>query len=68
MDPKLSLIYMISFFFVTIAFAFAVFLLVWVKKQKNENKKIQEVSALIKAGANTFMKKEYKVLAIFAGV
>ncbi|HAZ18649.1 MAG TPA: sodium-translocating pyrophosphatase, partial [Clostridiales bacterium] len=59
---------MISFFFVTIAFAFAVFLLVWVKKQKNENKKIQEVSALIKAGANTFMKKEYKVLAIFAGV
>lgn len=65
---QLSLMYLISFFAVVIAFAFAAYLHVWVKKQKTENKKIMEVSALIKAGANTFIRKEYKILAVFAGV
>ena len=50
------------------AFAFAAYLYLWVKKQKTENAKIQEVSLLIKQGANTFMRREYKVLAKFAGV
>ena len=31
-----------------------------------ENEKIKEVSALIKEGANTFMRREYTVLAKFA--
>ena len=51
-----------------LAFAFAVYLYLWVKKRRVENKKIQEVSALIKEGANTFMRREYKILAIFAGI
>ena len=38
------------------------------KKQKTENAKIQEVSLLIKQGANTFMRREYLVLAKFAAV
>lgn len=64
----MSLIYVISLFSVLIAFAFAAYLLLWVKKQKCDNAKIVEVAGLIKAGANTFMRKEYLVLAKFAGV
>lgn len=61
-------VYSISLLAVIVAFAFAVYLYLWVKKQKTVNKKILEVSELIHAGANTFMRKEYKILAKFAGV
>ena len=68
MDASMTLIYCVSFFSVVIALAFAVYLHLWVKHQPVENRTIREVSALIKAGANTFMRKEYRILAIFAGV
>ena len=68
MDASMTLIYCVSFFSVAIALAFAVYLHLWVKRQPVENRTIREVSALIKAGANTFMRKEYRILAIFAGV
>ena len=68
MEPLMSLIYGISFFVVLIAFAFAYYLHLWVKGQKTENEKIIEVSQLIQAGANTFMRREYGILAKFAGV
>ena len=64
----LQLVYTVSFFAVIIAFAYAVYLHFWVKKQPTVNKKIIEVSDLIHAGANTFMRKEYRILAKFAGV
>ncbi len=57
----------LSFSAVAAAFAFAVYLYFWVKKQPCENKRILEVSSLIRAGADTFMKREYGVLARFAG-
>src|SRR5699024_1188694 len=44
------------------------YLHLWVKGQKTENEKIIEVSQLIQAGANTFMRREYGILARFAGV
>ena len=68
MDNQLSLFYGLSFLTVAIAFAFAAYLYLWVKKQKTVNRKIEEVSALIKQGANTFMRREYIVLAKFAVV
>lgn len=68
MVSNLSWVYGISFLAVAIAFAFAAYLFAWVQKQKSENAKIVEVSALIKAGANTFLRREYRVLAIFAGI
>lgn len=68
MKPELSLIYVVSFLVVAIAFGFAVYLYLWVKRQKTVNVKITEVAGLIKAGADTFMKKEYRLLAIFAGI
>ena len=67
-EPQLPLFYALSFIAVAIAFAFATYLYFWVKRRKTENARIAEISALIKEGANTFMRKEYKILAIFAGV
>ena len=68
MQASLSLMYVISLFSVLIAFAFAVYLFLWVRRQKSTNARINEVAALIKEGANTFMRKEYRVLSIFAGI
>ncbi len=68
MEQHLSLFYGLSFLIAAIAFAYAAYLYVWVKRQPLENKKIIEVAGLIRNGANTFMSREYKILAIFAGV
>ena len=66
MEHQLSLFYGLSFLTAILAFAFAAYLYLWVKKQPTKNAKIIEVSKLIKEGANTFMRREYKILAIFA--
>lgn len=50
------------------SFIFAAWLYKWVQKQPSSNKKIAEVGQLIRQGAKTFLNKEYKVLARFAGV
>ena len=68
MEQYLSLFYRLSFLTVAIAFAYAIYLFLWVKRQPVTNRKIKEVAALIREGANTFMGREYKVLAIFASV
>ena len=68
MSISLPVVYGRSFLTAAIAFAFAAYLHQWVKKQKTVNARIDEVSTLIKEGANTFMTREYKILAIFAGV
>ena len=56
----------ISFLTTILAFAFAAYLYLWVKKQPTVNATIVDVSGLIKEGANTFMTREYKILAMFA--
>ncbi len=66
--PDIKLFYGISFLIAAIAFLFAAYLYVWVKKQQQTNKRITEVAGLIRDGANTFMKREYKILAVFSGV
>ncbi len=68
MSISLPVVYGLSFLTAAIAFAFAAYLHLWVKKQKTVNARIDEVSTLIKEGANTFMTREYKILAIFACV
>jgi len=50
------------------SFLFAGWLYSWVKKQPSSNKRVAEVGQLIRNGANTFLRKEYTVLARFAGV
>lgn len=66
MEQNLHLFYGLSFLTVAIAFAFALYLYLWVRKAKVKNKRIEEISQLIKEGANTFMAREYKILAVFA--
>ncbi|MBQ1264295.1 MAG: sodium-translocating pyrophosphatase [Oscillospiraceae bacterium] len=66
MELSATAFYLLSFLTAAIAFAFAAYLYLWVKKHKVENGRIEEVSQLIKEGANTFMRREYKILAVFA--
>ena len=66
MEASVGLIYAICVLAIVLAFVYAVYLALWVKKQKQENKTITRVADLIRSGANTFMRKEYAVLAVFA--
>ena len=50
------------------AFVYAAWLAKWVRAQKNENKEIERIAGLIRSGADAFMRKEYLILAVFAGV
>ena len=38
------------------------------KKQTSSNKRVEEIGKLVRKGANTLLRKEYKILAIFSGV
>lgn len=49
------------------SFLFAVWLYKWVERQPSSNVQIARIGELIRGGANTFLKKEYAVLAKFAG-
>lgn len=66
--------YDITFFLVVsiivsfLAFIFAAWLYQWVHRRPSSNKRIAEIGGLIKNGANTFLTKEYTMLAKFAGV
>jgi len=50
------------------AFLLAGWLYLWVKKQDSSNPKIENISELIKSGANTFLRKEYIILAKFGAL
>ena len=63
---SLGLFYGLSFLTAIIAFAFALYLYLWVKKERVQNARIDEISKLIKQGADTFMTREYRILAAFA--
>ena len=58
-------------FIFSIAISIAAFLLAgwlynWVNKQESNNEKINTIASMIRSGANTFLKKEYIILAKFA--
>ncbi|MFA5007429.1 MAG: sodium-translocating pyrophosphatase [Candidatus Izemoplasmatales bacterium] len=59
--------FLLSILVAVAAFVFAVWLYLWVRRQPAENAKILTIGEFIKSGANTFLKKEYLVLARFAG-
>ncbi|MCI1722784.1 MAG: sodium-translocating pyrophosphatase [Lachnospiraceae bacterium] len=66
MTNSAILIYCIAFASIAAAFVFAFCLYLWVKKQPEGNETIRQVAVLIKSGANTFMKREYRALSVFA--
>lgn len=51
-----------------LAFGMAAWLYTWVKSQPSSNPEIARVGGLIRKGANTFLTREYKMLAIFVSV
>ncbi|MDR2505651.1 MAG: sodium-translocating pyrophosphatase [Oscillospiraceae bacterium] len=64
----MSLFIRISIAVSMLAFAFAWWLNNWVKKIPSSNKRIAQVGGWIREGATTFLRREYSVLAKFAGV
>ena len=68
MEASRTLVFVIGFLVAAVAFAYSVFLAVWVRRQKNENMTIARIAEVIRDGANTFLRKEYALLAAFAGV
>ncbi len=62
---------MIQIFAILVAFlalGFAAWLYTWVKAQPSSNKRIAEIGEYIRRGANTFLRREYVVLARFTAV
>ena len=51
-----------------LSFGLAAFFYQWVKACPSSNERVHEIGAYITKGANTFLKREYAVLARFAGV
>jgi len=68
MTYTLDLFIVIAIVVSVLAFLFAAWLFMWVRKRPSENTRIAEIGAFIKEGANTFLRKEYIVLSKFAGV
>ncbi|HAA25988.1 MAG TPA: sodium-translocating pyrophosphatase [Ruminiclostridium sp.] len=64
---SVTIFYIMSIIVSILAFLFAAWLYGWVRKQPSTNKRIIEVGELIRNGAATFLNKEYRVLARFAG-
>lgn len=56
----------ISILISLLAFAFAGWLFLWVRRQPSENARIADVGTLIRQGARTFLRREYFVLGRFA--
>ncbi len=50
------------------SFFVAGYLYQWVKQQPGGSKEAEEIAQLIRNGASAFLRREYRVLAVFAGV
>lgn len=59
---------MVAIIISCVAFGVAAWLYLWVKSQPSSNQRIADVGALIQQGANTFLKREYKLLTKFVSV
>ena len=68
MDFGINFFLILSIVISAISFLFAVWLYRWVKKRPSSNQHIAAIGELIRDGANTFLRKEYAVLAKFAGI
>ncbi len=50
-----------------LSFGLAAYFYQWVKKLPTANKKLEDIGKLVRDGAFAFLKREYRILAIFAG-
>jgi len=58
----------VAFLISVLALGVAAWLYTWVKSQPSSNPEIARIGLLIKQGANTFLGREYKILAVFVAV
>ncbi len=65
MDVDLRVYQIVSILISAGAFIMAYWLYNWVKKQPSPHQRVNYIGGLIKKGANTFLKKEYNILAKF---
>ncbi len=65
MKVDLSIFQAVSIIISILAFFVAYLMYKWVKKQPCPNERVNYIGGLIKEGANTFLKREYSVLAKF---
>lgn len=68
MQYNIYLFVIASIIISALSFIYSAVLHNWIKKQPSSNKRIAEVGRLIRQGADTFLRKEYTILAKFAGV
>ncbi len=68
MDFDVLFFQIVSIITAAIAFGAAFFLYRWVKQQPSSNQKIAAIGKLIRNGAFTFLRKEYKTLSRFCAV
>lgn len=68
MDFGIQFFLILSIVISIVSFLFAAWLYRWVKNRPSSNPRIAAIGGLIQNGANTFLRKEYTVLAKFAGV
>ena len=68
MQLTFDMFIIISIAVAILAFLFAVWLFLWVRKQPSKNARIAEIGGLIREGASTFLRKEYIMLAKFVGI
>jgi K(+)-stimulated pyrophosphate-energized sodium pump len=61
----MTLFLSLSLIFSILAMAYAVILFLKIKKVPKGNKRVEEISGYIREGAMAFLKREYKILAIF---
>ncbi|MFA5560706.1 MAG: sodium-translocating pyrophosphatase [Acholeplasmataceae bacterium] len=64
----LQWVYVLTGIVSLLSFGVAYWFFVWLKKQPSSNEKIATIAGWIKKGANTFLKREYLMLAKFVGV
>lgn len=68
MEISLNVAFVMSIAVSLLAYLVALYFYFWVKKQPSTNPEIAKIGEYIKNGANTFLKKEYMLLSIFAGI
>ena len=68
MTLSLDAFIIISIVVSLLSFAYAVWLFGWVKNRPSSNERIAEIGAYIREGSYTFLRKEYIMLAKFAGI
>ncbi len=68
MEITVQAIQVIAILISALALGIAGWLYTWVKAQPSSNARIKEIGEYIRQGANTFLKREYQVLARFTAI